>query len=342
MQTQPIKTEFRRVRDFGEVFGTGFTFIRENFKPLALAVLYIGGPFLLVGSAVMTLILVRSSSLMPNPETGSGYGGSSFLIEFALSYMINILSLLAGAVMITAVINGYIKLYMESPDARPKIQVSEVWQQVKTDFWWLAGRFFLLTILVFVYFGAVIALGVLIFGSGSTLGLKILMGVVYVLGAVVLSMYLYTYFYAIFPSQSYFERTSFGESISRTFYLVKDNWWQTFGVVFVGGIIQSFVAGILYMPFYFILIFAGLFSTIEGGSGSPNTALMTFAGVGMSVGVALGYGLSFIIHFVLQAFQLHNLLERKESTGLLTKIESIGSVQSTSAAVDFYDEEEKY
>ncbi|MCU0355096.1 MAG: hypothetical protein MUD08_15365 [Cytophagales bacterium] len=333
MSNVAVKTEFRQVRDFGEVFGVSFEFIRQNFKPLCTGVLYIGGPFLLVGSAVLTLMLVRTVSLVPGEGTGFD------AVAFGVTYFVNILSLLAGAVMITSVVNGYIKLYMESPEAKPQIGVNELWRQVRQDFWWVAGRLFLLSVLAFVYFGLLIGMGVAVFASGSSVGLKVAFGFIYVFGLIAAGMYFYVYGFCIFPTQSYFERTSLGGSFSRVPYLVKGHWWQTFGVAFIGSIIQSVVASILYLPFYFILIFAGLFSIQSGGT--PNTSLLTVAGVGMSVGLTLGYGMSFIINFVLMAVQYYNLLEGKESTGLLNKIESLGTVP-TAAKTDFYDEEEKY
>lgn len=339
MYTQSVKTEFRRIRDFGDVLGISFGFIRENFKPLTLSVLFIGGPFMLVGSAVMTLMLVRTSTISTTPQ-----GSSSVIADFGLSYFVNIMSLLAGAVMVVGVVNSYIKLYMASGDEKPKIQVNEIWQEVKKDFFWLAGRFLLLTLLVFVYMAAVGGLAYLVFNSGiQSTGLKVFLGITGFFGFLALTMYLAVPMYGLFATQSYFERTGFAASISRSFYLVKHQWWQSFAIIFVGIMVQIIVASVLYMPFYFILIIGGLFSTMQPGGGAPNTSLMTFAGVGMSIGLALGYSLSYIIHFVIQAFQYHNLLERRESVGLLDKIQSLGTVQASSAgAADFYGEEEKY
>ena len=337
MSNVTVKTEFRPVRDFGEVFGVAFEFIRQNFKPLCTGVLYIGGPFLLVGAAVITLMIVRIVTLMP----GSGNDDlNANAITFVVTYFVNIVSFLAGAVMITTVINGYIKLYMESPEAKPQIGVSELWQQAKKDFWWVAGRLLLLALAAFVYFGLLIVLAVPIFASDAGVGAKVALGILYVFFAIAAATAFYVYGFSVFPTQSYFERTGVGGSWPRIFHLVKGNWCQTFGVTLIGSILQSFVASILYLPFYFILIFAGLFSIQSGGS--ANTSLLTFAGVGMSVGLALGYGLSFIIHYVLMAVQYYNLLERKESTGLLHKIESLGTVQTAPARTDFYDEEERY
>ncbi len=339
MHTQSVKTEFRKIRDFGDVLGVSFGFIRENFKPLTLGVLFIGGPFMLVGGAVMTLMVVRTSTMGTTSQ-----GSSSFIAEFGISYFVNIMSLLAGAVMVVGVVNSYIRLYMASPDNKPKIQLNELWQDVKKDFFWLAGRLLLLTLLVFVYMAAVGGLAYLVFNSGiQSTGLKVFLGIIGFFGFLALTMYLAVPVYGLFPTQSYFERTGFAVSISRSFYLVKHQWWQSFAIIFVGGMVQGIVASVLYMPFYFILVIGGLFSTMQPGGGTPNTSLMTFAGVGMSIGLALGYSLSYIIHFVIQAFQYYNLLERKESTGLLDKIQSLGTVQATPAgAADFYGEEEKY
>ena len=42
------KIEFAKRRDFGEVLNGTFQFLRQNFKSLGLALLYIAGPFILI------------------------------------------------------------------------------------------------------------------------------------------------------------------------------------------------------------------------------------------------------------------------------------------------------
>ncbi len=44
----PQKIEFQRYRDFGQIINATFEFLRENFKQLAKAVIFLVGPFILL------------------------------------------------------------------------------------------------------------------------------------------------------------------------------------------------------------------------------------------------------------------------------------------------------
>ncbi len=334
------KIHFQEVRDFGQVFNVGFTFIRQHFKRIFLHLLSLGGPFLLVGVGVSALLAVRMQSWTIGDGGSAGGRWPFSLAEMGLSYAINILSFLVGFVMITAVVNAYIKLYNESPSANPDITLGDIWAQVRKDFWYLAGQLFLLYLTVVLITALMVGLAFLMFSSGSSTGLKALFGFLFFVGGFVLFCYLMPYMGGVFISQSYFERNNFFTGISRTFYLVQGNWWLTFGLGVVNTIIMYVVFFICYIPFYFIMMFNMI--TQMNQSGGPNFSSMTWVMVGMTVLMTFGYLVTFIIHYVMTAVHYHNLLERKEGGGLLARIQTVGTTQSTTAPVDFYDEEEKY
>lgn len=336
------KIYFQEIRDFGQVFNTGFTFIRQHFKRIFMHLLSLGGPFLLVGVGVSALLMVRMQRLSFGDTVENTYSNTlpfSFA-EIGLSYLINILSFLVGFVMITAVINAYIRLYKESPLENPEFSLGEVWTQVRKDFWYLTGQLFLLFLLLLVISVLMVGLGILLFDSGSSTGLKVGLGFMYFIGGFVLFCYLMPYLGGIFITQSYFERTNFFTGLARTFQLIKNNWWLTFGLGVVNVIIMYVVFFICYLPLYFLMMIS-MFASIDKSS-STNTSSMTGVLVGSVVLLTLGYLVTFIIHYVMAAVHYHNLLERKEGGGLLAKIQTIGTQPSATAAVDFYDEEEKY
>ncbi len=341
------KIQFQEIRDFGQVFNTGFTFMRQHFKRIFMHLLSIGGPFLLVGVGVSALLMVRiqnwsSVSTAEGTSAGRSLGNLPFSWnEIGLSYLINIVSFLVGFVMITAVINAYIKLYKESDEINPAIALSEIWTQVRKDFWYLTGQMILLYLTILIIFGSFFGLAFLAVTSGSGTGTKVALGILFFFGGLILFCYVMPYLGGIFISQSYFERKGFFASMARTFYLIKDNWWLTFGLGFVNTIIMYAVFFVCYLPFYFVMMVSMI--TQAGRGTTPDFSSLTWVMVGMTVFMTLGYMIMFIIHYVMAAVHYHNLLERKEGGSLLAKIQTIGVSQtSTTAPVDFYDEEEKY
>ncbi|MDJ1495662.1 hypothetical protein QNI19_22190 [Cytophagaceae bacterium DM2B3-1] len=335
MNTQKI--QFQQIRDFGQVFNAGFAFMRGHFFRIFRYLLSIGGPFLLVGVGVTALLMIRMQSWTTSVSKGSVLPFA--WTDFGITYLVNLLSFFVGFVMITAVINAYIKLYIESPEVNPDIQLGEVWSQVKKDFFRLAGQLLLVSVFIF---GLNILFLVLpgLLGTGMTSVGIVLLGFFIGFG---LFIFLMPYVVGVLITQIYFGKTSFLKNIARTFSLVQGNWWITFGLGFVNTIIMSTVFFICFFPFYLIMIISMVSQMSSNPGQTPDFSSMTVVIVAMIVFMTLGYMATFIIHNVMAAVHYFNLEERKGGGGLLTKIQSIGSGDnSLKSPVDFYDEEEKY
>ncbi|MDJ1503940.1 hypothetical protein [Xanthocytophaga agilis] len=336
MNTQKI--QFQQIRDFGQVFNAGFAFMRGHFFRIFRYLLSIGGPFLLVGVGVTALLMIRMQSWSTSVNTGGGVLPFAWT-DFGITYLVNLLSFFVGFVMITAVINAYIKLYIESPEVTPNIQLGDVWSQVRKDFFRLAGQLLLVSVFVFgvniLFFVSVGAIGESTISAGAVL-------LVFFIGFG-LFIFLMPYLGGVLTPQIYFGQTNFFKNISRTFSLVQDNWWMTLGLGFVNTIIMSTVFFICFFPFYLIMMIS-IVSQISSNPGqTPDFSSMTVVIVSMIVFMTLGYMATFIIHNVMAAVHYFNLEERKGGGGLLAKIQSIGSGEnSLKSSIDFYDEEEKY
>src|SRR5690606_19153177 len=61
-----------------------------------------------------------------------------------------------------------------------------------------------------------------------------------------------------------FERKNFFEAASRCFFLIKDKWWSTFGLLFILSLVQSTISSIFLIPWY-INFFVTMMHSIEGG-----------------------------------------------------------------------------
>lgn len=113
------------------------------------------------------------------------------------------------------------------------------------------------------------------------------------------------------------EEIGFFDAVSRCIKLIKDNWWFTFGLMLVIGIIQGFLTYALYIPTY-IMMFVTAFSGVDSESSGLNRILYIITSIISSLGVIL-----YSISTVAIAFHYYNLVERKEAPGLLEQIDQI-------------------
>lgn len=115
------RIEFRRARDFGEIFNASFAFTQQNFKPLGKAVLFIAGPVVLIEGIFSGLT-----------QSGSISGRDFYSGIFWAQYGMFILAALFAAVLISGVVYEYVMLYLAKPGE--EIGVEEIWQALRKDF----------------------------------------------------------------------------------------------------------------------------------------------------------------------------------------------------------------
>jgi len=115
------KIVFRRPRDFSEVLNATFAFIRQNFKKLGKAILFIVGPFIVLGGICSGLY---------NAEAAAGPASQNPANLLAYMLLMFLVSMLGSAVF-AGVVNQYIVLYMDREFH--EFDIDEVWQAVKKD-----------------------------------------------------------------------------------------------------------------------------------------------------------------------------------------------------------------
>lgn len=307
--------DFRQPRDFGEVLNVSILFIRQHFKPLFLNLLLIAGPFILVGSVLPGLLLI--SRIGNSPETG--FAGTAFT-----SVMVNVLSFIVGAVMAVTIVYGYMLQYAENNTIRPAR--ADIWRVVRQRFFNVLGSLVCLVILFSLVFGII---GLVVFG--------LLAVIMHPLLAVLVMMVAGTYItvsLSIFVVLRLHERVNFFTAVNRCFDLVRGKWWQTFLLLFVCAIVQSAIISIFLTPFYALIFTQDLIAT-----GSTLTSGFLFITL-MGIVFILAITLSFCLSLVVTGFQYFNLVETKESVGLLRRIQDMGSPEKP-AITDLYEEEEK-
>jgi hypothetical protein len=221
--------------------------------------------------------------------------------------------------MLIATINNYLLLYGEKQSNQ--ISVSEVWARVRQTFWMYFGTalfFFLLAIAVYIVMLIPIAL------LTAIAPFLIFLGMLFMFGAIIYA--------AISVSLTFFirayERRGFFDAISRSYKLVQGKWWSTFGLLIILYLIAAVVSYIPMIPFYGMMMASMLHSTAPNEFPESNMMSESL----MLVFFAIYYLFQMILSSLPNigiAFQYFNLVELKESAGLINKIDAMG--QDTSA-----------
>lgn len=317
--------ELHRVRDFGKKFNATIEFIKRNFKPLFKSMLYISGPFVIIGSLFITQVMNNiftmgfATGLTDQPDASeiATIGGLTLL---------GLILIILGAAAIVATVYDYMYIYDQKGSS--EIEVGEVWNRVKKSIWKVLGTMILYFLLFLVCY-VVLLIPVFAFGTASPalsfIGVILLfVGILYFIVGSSLVFII-----------SSFEGVGFGTAIGRSFKLVKSNWWSTFGLILVAGFIRNVISSIFFIPWYASFI-VGMLSSVESGQfQEPSLAMEIFNYVTLLMYMIVNTVL-FCLPLIVIAFQYFSLVEKKEAKGLMHKIESFGITEITE------DEEEHY
>ena len=315
--------DYHQARDFSKKINATFEFFRQNFKSLVTAILVIAGPPILVASLIIATFMGEFLQLM---QAATLSPGETELIEeyFAspglwMQFLLIVIFAAVSSVMLIATINNYLLLYGEKQSNQ--ISVSEVWTRVRQTFWMYFATalfFFLLAIAFYI----VLLIPVALFTAISEF--LLFFGMLFMFGAIIYA--------AISVSLTFFIRAyegkGFFEAIGRSYRLVQGKWWSTFGLLFILYLIAAIISYIPMIPFYGMMMASMLHSTApdefpESSTMSESLMLIFFA-------------IYYLFQMVLSslpnigiAFQYFNLVELKESAGLMNKIGEMGQDTNT-------------
>jgi hypothetical protein len=287
------KINFYKIRSFSQKLNATIEFIRQNFKPLGRAIIYIVGPLAILNG----LLLAQYFNFIFGNLNGENIDSFRNPLAFVFnpSYIgFLILSVVSGLLSYSVVIN-YMRLYHEKyPE---EITVTEVLNVAWKD--------------ILTLFGLVVIGGILVAAGIFAL----------IIPAIYLSIVLSLSVPALF-----FERNGVFEAIGRSFKLIKGKWWSTFGLVFAAYLLAQAVAMIFIIPFY-VFYFLGIFTMVEEMGVTADVSSWWFqAGMTLSVMfMILGSFLTQSIPIIAVNFQYFNLVERQESVGLMGEIEQLDS-----------------
>jgi len=211
---------------------------------------------------------------------------AGIFIPFLLYFFFLMLAVFILMIVVYSIIDEYLN------SDTLKLEMDLVWRRFKQNFWMI-----LLTGLGYVITVVIGSLFLIIPG----IYLAVTLSLIYMVRIV--------------------EKKNFFDSIGRCINTVKKNWWFTFGLTLVLGLIQGFLGFIFYIPSYIAMFFTAMsgINFESNGEGSPSEILFIITTIVSSISLIF-----YSISLIGVAFQYFNLVERKEAPGLMAKIDSIG------------------
>lgn len=311
MNTATEKIQFRRIRDFGETIGVTTQFIYQNFKPLALSIAYTALPFVLLGSLLSSIASVQmysGISDVSNNESLDRLMGSYGLFGIAYSFI------LIGFVLLFPTINEYAYLYATRSDY-DQITPADVRRRVFANISTYITTFFAVMGIFFTAYIATIVAVILVIAMGSAMG----KGMTWL--AAIISLIVFTSLFAYIAVALSFsfviriiEKISLTNAISRCFSLLRGYGMVTFLLYFV--------------TFCICMSISGLVSILSGMSmflvGELNIAFLGILVLLLGIVSGLAQVVTTAITSLVSIFRYFSLVELKEATGLMQRVDEIG------------------
>ncbi len=263
----------RQRRDFGEIFGSPFNFLRQEFKLFMKTMLRYAGPFFGIGLLGMMVFT----------ESGSSYGGYSDDIFGSLGagYLVFMFFYYISVFVLALLTNAYLSLYANL--GKDNFTQKDVWIKAKQ------------------YIGTYIGLGILV-------ALMVMAGFMFlIIPGIALAIYLSFVFIA-----AVHENLGAGAAISRSFAVTKDNWWKTFAMLLVFGMLVGFASNIVMLPFTLVL----------GATASGES----FSAIALVLTTALSFGVYFLLaalQQILVGFMYFSYTSQSQGINLSNKIDAI-------------------
>lgn len=287
------KLEFKKLRAFGEIINDTFLFIRENFRPLFKVFVYMCGFFLLGTTVTSVMQQLDMKTVM---DSGTQSRVSKMEALFTFNYLLVILFSLASYAAITVSVLSFIALYIENGKVAPGPE--QVWAYFKYYFFRVFFSSFFVSVFLVLAFILCLVPGIYVFPAIS-----------------------------LFFPVMVLENADFQYSFSRSFKLLKDQWWVTAGAIFI-----------LWIITYACMMFASVPAIALTMVGTFIPAAKEWSRVMIIIGTVI-QSLTYVftvIPVIGVALCYFNLVEVHESTGLLDRINQFGEGKDHPADAEEY------
>lgn len=281
------KIVVREARNFSGVINAAFSFIGQEFKPLFKTMLIYGSIPMLLAAIATAIYTNQAFSNFGKPVSGpfDALSNSGILGGW---YFLTLLASFVAYVVMLGLVFAYFRLYRER--GAGNFEPSDVWRLFASKMGTLLGHQILAAIIIMFFTLLLIIPGIYV--------------------AIPLSFVMMV---------AMEEDVTFGENWTRCFYLVRGNWWSTFGLILIMSIIVGVLSSIASLPATIYMLVYG----ISKGSGiNPSEINTPFLSISYMF-ATLAQFLLYVILFVTIAFQYYNLVEQKDKVSLMDKINSI-------------------
>ena len=307
------KIEFKKTRDFGQKFNATFEFIRQEFRPLMTGLLYIAGPVIAITSIITAYFQRWSLSLMDFSFEDPEMFFSDDLWTSAISLLI---FSVASYIFIFAVINEYVKEYIKG--GKQPVEIGPLWDAVRNN---LSNYAISIIGYVFIMIAFILAI---IFSMAFFISMNSVLLTIAVSTGVMILVFMTICVFYLLPIVYNTESESLFSSIGRTVELIKGKWLSTLGLLIVASLVASIASFIFAIPNY-ALSAAGFVHSLQ----DPENMDLSFTqslsyGITTFIATAGQYLLS-IIPVLAIIFQYYNLVERRDASGLMERIDQLGT-----------------
>ncbi|WP_439181708.1 hypothetical protein [Carboxylicivirga taeanensis] len=274
-------------RDFSGVINAAFQFFKqENKRFITTLLTYTGIPMV-----IMIAMLVYMAVQLTNGHFGSIVNSpdASSIIGLLIPMFVFILLALIVQIIVMATSYGYLKMYHEK--GKDNFMPAEIGQQITRKFFPIIGYSIVISLLITV--------GLLFF---------IIPGIYF---AIILTL--------IFPIL-FIEDKGLSKNFNRCFQVIRNHWWQTFGVLIVASLIVGIAGSVISLPLQFYMQFK-LPTLLQAGDWSQVN--MSFITISYILLIVVGiYLRSFV--YIVTGLQYFSLNETDNSSTIMDRINQIG------------------
>ncbi|MBS1651012.1 MAG: hypothetical protein JSU07_03290 [Bacteroidetes bacterium] len=315
-----VKIFTNKPRNFGQVFGDAFTYIRQNFKSLLVTIILYNLPAVALIAYFFMSMFNFYTSLFSYSSNQTTKAIEILFISLGLFVMLTLMS----AIFLT-VINKHLVLnqkngtneYVKRSDLLPGI-FREIWVMILNII--LFGVVFLL--IVSVVFFIIIGILSLSFSAGFFGVLfSILIGLCLYLIALPILAYIFVNVFYV----SYRNKINAISALFLVIKTIKGNFWSSWGTSFISGMITYFLSAFSILPLYILFFFqlfsrSGLYTSANTDQISVTTLIL--GSLLFVFAILINLCLVTIFH-IMCVFHHTSCEEKKEGNLILEKINQL-------------------
>lgn len=278
----------RKLRNFNDIINVTFAFIKQEHQRLLKVLLYYLGPVVLIQSIASAYYQAKILNLTQNLASAGNDPMAMFQNLVTIEYFILIIASIVSSILSVSLVYSYFNLY----DIKGKDGFNE------EDVFRGALNQFLNVFVLSIIIGIFVIIGFMLF--------------------IIPGIYIFVPFSLMFAIRI-IEGHGIGDSFNRAFYLVKNNWWNTFLIIIVISLIAYFAGLVFTLPQSLMSMWSVITSVSETGEQDVSILYIILAAVGQFFVTLL-----YVLPNITIGFQYFSLVEDKDSPNLYNQVDSLG------------------